>query len=342
MAEETRAQGGFVARLQVLRNTPLRPLANKMRTLVEQCDEFLVATAFVSLGAVQDFLVTAAKRRQPSIRFLTGTFGHNTRQATFENLLKLQEKGRLDARVWSCGSHENFHEKLYLWRLPKGLGVAWVGSANFTDGGMQAEGEFVVEIRGKWDGPEILALRRAFDAEWKRGEPINQKFVATYKEAERPAVDLKKPRKRRGAPKRKVLPKNGLCFITSIEDVADDETEERVQRLLGGTADQWMHHGVQTLSKIRVGQRGVLADNTEGTVALVQVTDTARDGGFWVFAFEPVFGSRSWLKWSSALRKQLAAAGLGSDKKSPRSRWISAERATSVARAMYPRRTTDW
>lgn len=331
-----------MARLRVLRNTPLRPLANKMRTLVEQCDELLVATAFVSLGAVQDFLVTAATRRQPSVRFLTGTFGHNTRRATFEKLFKLQEKGRLQARVWSCGSHENFHEKLYLWRLPKGLGVAWVGSANFTDGGMQAEGEFVVEIRGKWDGPEILALRRTFEAEWRRGETISQKFVATYKEAERPAIDLNRPRKRRGAPKQKVLPKKGRFFVTSIEAVADDETEERVQRLLGGTADDWMHHAKQRLSKIRVGQRGLVADNVEGRAALVQVTDTARDGAYWVFAFEPLFGSRSWLKWSHALRKQLAAAGLGSDKKSPRSRWIAAERATAIALAMYPRRTTDW
>lgn len=330
-----------MARLRVLRNTPLRPLANKMRALVEGCEEFLVATAFVSGGAVQDFLVTAAEH-DPRVRFLTGTFGHNTRRATFQKLLRLHDKGRAEVRLWSCATHENFHEKLYLWRQPKGLGVAWVGSANFTDGGMQAEGEFVVEIRGRWDGPELRALRATFDAEWRRGEPISGEFVEKYKEAARPAVDLKRPRKRRGAPRRRVLPSKGRVFVTSIEGVADDETKERVQRLLDGTADAWMHHGLKTLSKVRVGQRGLVADNVDGRVALVQVTDTARDGSYWVFAFEPVFGSRSWLKWSRPLRRRLGEAGLRSVKKSPRPRWVSSATATDLARAMYPRRTADW
>lgn len=312
-----------------------------MSALVKQSEEFLVATAFVSAGAVQDFLVTAAEHG-PRIRFLTGTFGHNTRQATFARVLKLQQQDKLEARLWRCSAHENFHEKLYLWRLSNGRGVAWVGSANFTDGGMQAEGEFVLEVRGRWDGADLRALRANFEAEWRRGQPISDDFVDGYKEAARPAVDLKRPGKRRGAAKGKVVPSKGRVFITRIEGVVDDVTEERVQRLLGGTADDWVRHRLKSLSKLRRGQRGILVDNVDGKVALVEVTDTAQDRRFGVFAYEPVFGSRSWLKWSSPVRRSLAAAGVGSEKKRPRTRWVSPAVGAALVKAMYPRRTQDW
>ncbi|NMO17428.1 NgoFVII family restriction endonuclease [Pyxidicoccus fallax] len=333
--------GNPVVRLKVLRNTPLRPLAKRMAWLVGQCEEFHLATAFVSKNAVEDML-SAATEHLPSICFLTGTFGNNTRQATFRRLLELQNQKRLKGRIWRCKAHGDFHEKLYLWRLPDGQGVAWVGSANFTDGGLQAEGELIVEIRGPWDGTDLSVLRRAFEAEWERGKSLSKNFVDTYKESERPVLDLHGTRKVRSGGNVVASAGKERFFVTTVEREADAETVERVGRLLDGSADEWLRHRVASLSNLKRGHRGLVVDNVERKVALVEVTDSAKDGSAFVFAYAPLFQRNAWHPWNSEVRRTLAVSGLGSERKRPRSRWLPETTGLRIAKALYPNRTRDW
>ncbi len=172
----------------VLRSSPLKPLAERMRKLAMGCEEFWIATAFVSAEAVDD-VMGASLASGARVRLVTGTFGNSTRKATFKKLYDLTNQTKLEALVWVCEAHSNFHGKLYLWRMPRNQGIAWIGSANFTRGGLVNQGEFVLEMRGAWDSGPMKQLRAAFEAEWTLGSPLTAKFLAGYKQAPRPPPD---------------------------------------------------------------------------------------------------------------------------------------------------------
>ena len=114
--------------VRILTSTPLRPLAERLADLSRRSEE--IASAFITAGALADLLDQA--RAEARLRVLTGTFGHTTRRSTFKQLLDATRTSRNQVRVWNSGAHRNLHAKLYLWRLPRGRGVGWVGSANLT------------------------------------------------------------------------------------------------------------------------------------------------------------------------------------------------------------------
>jgi HKD family nuclease len=175
-----------------------------MRDLTAQALEFWVATAFVTTNVVND-IIAGGLQSGTRIKFLTGTFGRATRRATFKRLLALAAgTSPLQTRVWRRDGHQNFHAKLYLWRLQQGEGVAWIGSANLTDGGLRNTGEILFEIRDRWDSRVFRTISEAFEQEWQRGVPLSSDFVKGYREAPRtsfpPDVRAISRRKQRRAP----------------------------------------------------------------------------------------------------------------------------------------------
>jgi len=330
--------------LKVLRSTPLSPLATRMRALMENCVQFDGATAFVSNDAVQDLIVHALDAGA-KVRFLTGTFGATTRKKTFDTLLRLGKKHAIFTRIWNCSLHQNFHAKLYLWRLRNGRGVAWIGSSNFTNGGLQSEGELVVEVAGRWDGASLWRLRAGFEHEWKRGKPLSAAFVGSYEESERNPPDFTAPKRRRhsGSTSSGGKTPKGRFFVTAVHThlAEGSPTYERVESLLNGTANHWLRHFSKRLGRLRAGQRGFIVDTIDRDVALVEVTDRVRDGRASVFAYMPVLSRSAWKPWNAATRRSVAAE-LGFRGRQPRTRWISSEMARRLTRLLYPRRRVSW
>jgi HKD family nuclease len=162
-------------RTKVIANTDFETLIDAMRCETEGCDQFWAASAFLSSAAVQDVLDSTATA---SMRILTGTMGNSTRSSTFKMLLK-RSCDRVAVRVWHCGRHGDFHTKLYLWKTGSS-GVAWIGSANFTDGGLTSIGETMLEIRAPWSSSRMKQLATAFNGEWRRGLALTPEFVARY------------------------------------------------------------------------------------------------------------------------------------------------------------------
>src|SRR5438094_5337047 len=230
-------------RASAVTSTPLKPLANRMRAITRRAEEFWAASAFVSRSVVEDIIGTA-KANNVKVRLLTGTYGNQTRRDTFKRLLKMaQTQKGTDVRVWSCGRHRDFHGKLYLWRKPDGQGVAWVGSANFTDGGLQEQGEILLDLRAPWDGPLLRVARQAFQDEWDRGDVISQEFVSTYREAKRVAPDLTSRRRRLRRRTARVIAGRRFVVVT-IQHRFSDESRvvQRAGELLG-TASDWYRSG---------------------------------------------------------------------------------------------------
>ncbi len=182
--------------VRILVNTPGRTLRDQLLELTARAREAWLASAFLSRD-VLDELVKAAEEASCKLRFLTGTFGNQTRRTTYERLFQLGGS-RVEARIWDCGQHREFHAKLYLWRLD-GEGVAWVGSANLTEG-LWREGELVLEVRGSWGAGLLGKLQAAFEEEWKRARPLDESFLRRYREAERVSPEVAG---RRAAPERR-------------------------------------------------------------------------------------------------------------------------------------------
>ena len=328
------------ATLKLRRNTPLNPLADRLRALLRDCVQFDVATAFVSDDAVSD-LIESAVDSGVSVRFLTGTFGSATRQKTFRSLLNLQDAASLQSRIWSCGTHRNFHGKLYLWRLRDGRGVAWIGSANFTNSGLQSDGELILEVTGGWNSSPLKTLRTSFEQEWKRGSPLTDAFVTTYRQAERTPADFVVRKSaaviRAHAPFRRRVSK---AFVVSVRNhISDDSpTGKRVRTLLGGTADNWLRHFSKKLRKLRPGRRGVVIDTLDKTIAIVEVTDSVRDGSASVFSYVSAFRGADATPWSKKTRRILNGVAGFRDEIAPRTRFLVSKDFKRLVSTLFPRK----
>lgn len=172
---------GLNEQFRVLVNTPGPPLRKRLLELTARAREAWLASAFVNRDVLEE-IVEAARKPGCRLRFLTGTFGKQTRRETFKRLLQLTRE-RVHTRIWDCGEHQDFHAKLYLWKLG-GEGVGWIGSANLT-GGLWRDGELMLEVRGDWGAGLLGDLRDAFEAEWKRARELDESFVRSYGEARR-------------------------------------------------------------------------------------------------------------------------------------------------------------
>lgn len=325
---------------RMIRSTPLRPLAGPMRELSRQCLKMWVASAFITQGAVEDIL-GAAIDAKASVHLLTGTFGCNTRKAVFEQLFAMQQQNSCEVRIWSCSQHGDFHAKLYLWQMHDGSGVAWVGSANLTDGGLQKEGELLLEIRGRWDSPTLRRLRHSFEREWRRGEPLTQEIVRDYKESVRQApganAEGEPPGPEGGVQE---LNAKSRVFVAAVTRrfLEDSPVDQEVRKLLSGTASAWHRNKAKALMKVRQGDRCIYVDLVAKIIGLVEVTDVAREEGFTLFAYEPIVSpKKNWIKWNSRLRSKLIQAGVHCRGRGPRPQWLSAEVAQVVIHEiLYP------
>jgi HKD family nuclease len=317
--------------LQVRTSSPLKPIATRMRELSERCSELLVMSAFVSREALAHVTEAAAERRA-MIKVVTGTFGNVTRKVTFRDLLKLAKQKKAEVRIWACLAHRNLHAKLYIWRLANGAGVAWIGSANLTDGGVQNEGELIAEVTGGWDAPAILSLRNAFAKEWSRGTAIDDGFIASYAEAprSRPEPVFKRKRKRRLGP-RPAEGKRPMFVTQANRDIPEgSQTYKRIDRLLG-TAENWYLGRGGVLKKARVGDRCLFVDLTDGTIGLVEVVDLAKDGGGIAMAYDTV---DAWYGFNKRTRARLGALGLKLSPKGLRAQWVPKELEKGVRAAI--------
>lgn len=312
-------------------STDFDALIDAMKAETEGCDEFWAASAFLSRAAVLDVLDAAG---EATVRLLTGTMGSSTRKGTYAAILKRVGK-KVAARIWHCGRHGDFHTKLYLWRTGTS-GVAWIGSANFTDGGLTNAGETVLEIRAPWKSGTIKALATSFNREWKKGVPLSETWVAGYREAKRVAFGQGKAKKRaRGATR---VPGTRF-FATSVEHhiAEDSKVGERIARLVGDDRS-WMRHFSKTLASLKNGDRGIIVDQVDKEMALVEVIDTAPDDGAWVFSYEALAPRLSAIPWSRKTRERLATVTVLGKRGSVRTRYLNEATFEGVRREFSRRR----
>ena len=193
-----------------------------------------------------------------------------------------------------------------------GGSVGWIGSANLTNGGVQNEGELVLEIRGAGSTGTIRQLREAFESEWLRGRPLDAKFIKSYRESPRPAPDVAAVRPRLG---RIAAPRKwraALFFTAHVRHhmVESGAAVRRVRSVLGGTADAFFLHRSARLGPMRVGDMGVLFDRVDRTAELIHAVEIQKYGGLTAVAYQPAMPRTAEVRWTDAkARKARLAIG---------------------------------
>ncbi len=319
-------------RAVVRTSSPLNALAERARNLSSHCEELWVATAFVSDSAVHDVIKTALSAAS-KVRFITGTFGRVTRKRTFQHLHRLADNASLRCRIWDG----DFHAKLLIWRTgPRA--VAWIGSANLTDRGLQDEGELMLELSEQWDSPIIRSLRRAYQVEWARASTLDEEFLRGYHEAPRSAGFLEgKSHPARPQPLRKRTRNNRVMLSLSISHhyPQNSSTLKRIDAQLGGTAENWYRSSSPRIREVRRGHYCLFVDEVDNDVSVGVVTDIAKDGRGRVIAYEPFAKTLPSRPLKKSLRSKLEGIGLAPTKKAFRMGWLASDKATKLVRAIY-------
>ncbi|MDX2055013.1 MAG: phospholipase D-like domain-containing protein [Polyangiaceae bacterium] len=315
----------------VLRQSrPLSSLVDAAQEFSSKCDELWVATAFVDELAVKH-VIEPAVAADAKVRFLTGTFGHVTRHRTFARLERLVRKGAIAARVWEG----EFHIKLFIWRFGARV-VAWIGSANLTAGGLQREGELVLQLKGMWAETRHKRIRSSFEREWERSRNLDASFLANYKESPRSGWLLdeasSKPSAGRQLPR---IARQGRCLVVvpvarHYED--DSSVVARIAALLGGTAKTWYRGSARALASVKRGHPCLVVDYIDKDVVVGVVTDTKPDGRGHVFAYEQLVRSPRPL---AALKKKHAGIELGPATRRVRTQWLDRDSARLVIAEIF-------
>lgn len=317
---------GFVLR----QSSPLSSLADAAQEFSANCDELWIATAFVDELAVKH-VVEPAVTAKAKVRFLTGTFGRVTRRRTFARLERLVRKAAIEARVWEG----EFHIKLYIWRFGTRV-IAWIGSANLTAGGLQREGELVLQIEATWGDSSSKRIRAPFDLEWQRSVPLDASFLAGYKESPRTGWLLRgassKPRSARRA-RRRASDANRLVVVPVTRHYAEGSPViRRVTELLGSTADSWYRGVARALRSVRRDDLCLLVDYVEKNVIIGLVTDTKPDGRGHVFSYDWLVRSPRPL---AEFKRYQLRLDLGRATRAVRTQWLDRPAASRVVAELF-------
>jgi HKD family nuclease len=322
-------------RMACLTSSALDSLAKVAHELSCQATELWIATAFVSESAFSDVTQPLSESNR-GVRFLTGTFGNATRKRTFRRILRATEKSSsFKARIWTWRTGQ-FHAKALLWRIGDGA-VAWLGSANLTDGGFSNEGEIMLELRAPWTSSSIRSIRSAFEREWLRGEPITREFVRSYRESRRRPPDMYVARRMRPS-KRGRETTRLFTFSFDRHLPAGSPVRRRIERKLGGIDDAFVKHASKTVGGAREGDRCLVVDLMKKSAVMGKITAVCRDGRGWATAYVP---DGAPIKWNRGTQARLSQAGLPiTDKNGVRAGHVDDQTRDPIERAFAAARRT--
>lgn len=165
-------------------------IANKLGQLIFETDEFYWAVAWGTENSLYETLINNRKKIK---KVIFGTHFYQTDPNLLQQFVE-------DPQVHVMGNDANgtFHPKIYFFKKGESA-YAVIGSANFTNGGLNKNDEAATLIEGDVTDSFFQDLLNMIDGFWKRGELIKQNFVDNYrlqhKATEKYRRELQKKRK---------------------------------------------------------------------------------------------------------------------------------------------------
>ena len=143
-------------------------LSERFQENVECSTHVDIAVAWATKTSALDQLVNAVEENGVSLRIIAGTHGNATDPDALD---RLNDIGEL-----RIVTHEGplFHPKIYIFRGEKDS-KAWIGSANFTNGGFGGNVEAVFETK-QWE-----SVSEWFKNQWKKCGKLPENAIEEYR-----------------------------------------------------------------------------------------------------------------------------------------------------------------
>lgn len=181
--EDSNSNPDFTPKL--LYNDKSTKVVNTLRDELMGCDEFIISSAFITMGGLTQLLNEFKYLKNHNIkgRILTTDYLNFTQPKA---LRKLQEFPNLEVRMYPH-KREGFHTKGYVFKkdnVYKGI----IGSSNLTMDALTVNKEWNVEFTSLTEGEMLKDILKEFNALWESSESLDEflpKYEKIYNDTQR-------------------------------------------------------------------------------------------------------------------------------------------------------------
>ncbi len=169
-------------RIEAITNTIIS-IDGVLQNELLNCNGFSIATAFIDQQAISMLEQSLSKNKAiKKARILIGIYGCFNKKADLETLFDLSKKYAVKIQV-HISRNRNFHWKYYHFTENRKQSI-YIGSANFTSGGMGSNGELLVKHSESMPEKDkgFGRLAKEFDKEFENSRSIKDFSIDEYKE----------------------------------------------------------------------------------------------------------------------------------------------------------------
>ena len=152
-------------------------IVTRLRKYFEDCDEFIISVAFITMGGLSLFLEEFKNLENKGIKgkILTGDYLTFTEPKALKKLLSYKN---IDLRIATNKKH---HTKAYFFRK----GNIWtliIGSSNLTQGALTVNFEWNIKVNSLINGKIIKSILEAFNREFDNLRSLTDEDLKNYQE----------------------------------------------------------------------------------------------------------------------------------------------------------------
>ena len=152
-------------------------IVTRLRKYFEDCDEFIISVAFITMGGLSLFLEEFKNLENKGIKgkILTGDYLTFTEPKALKKLLSYKN---IDLRIATNKKH---HTKAYFFRK----GNIWtliIGSSNLTQGALTVNFEWNIKVNSLENGKIIKSILEAFNREFDNLRSLTDEDLKNYQE----------------------------------------------------------------------------------------------------------------------------------------------------------------
>ena len=154
---------------KLLYNNRDSKVINSLRDELRNCDEFIISSAFITMGGITPLLEEFRYLESNSIRGKILTTDYLTFTEP-EALKKLDSFNNIEVKLYSQ-ENEGFHTKGYIFKkgnIYRGI----VGSSNMTMNALSVNKEWNVEFTSLAEGEMLSDIIREFDLLWDEADEL--------------------------------------------------------------------------------------------------------------------------------------------------------------------------
>ena len=180
---------------KLLYNNRDSKVINSLRDELRNCDEFIISSAFITMGGITPLLEEFRFLERNNIRGKILTTDYLTFTEP-QALRKLDSFSNIEVKLYSQ-EHEGFHTKGYIFKkgnVYRGI----VGSSNMTMNALSVNKEWNVEFTSLGEGEMLSDIRREFGMLWDEADDLNDALPVYEKiyDASKAFADLRKTTER--------------------------------------------------------------------------------------------------------------------------------------------------